>query len=72
MKQVFHRPKVVVMWDLTILSFFYQKHIGQMFKNEVKIKDLPPIELPRKAVPSSLDEQDNIGLVELFTPAKVS
>ncbi|XP_048586342.1 exportin-5 isoform X3 [Nematostella vectensis] len=47
------------------------KHIGQMFKNEIKIKDLPSIPVPPKSVPLSLGELDGaMGLTDLFDPKK--
>jgi len=41
-----------------------------LFKNEIKIKDLPPIEIRVKPEPAGTD--DLTGLSELFDPSKSS
>ena len=47
-----------------------QKPIGELFKNEIKIKDLPPITILVKPEPTGTD--DLTGLAELFDPSKSS
>ncbi|KAK3730363.1 hypothetical protein QZH41_014841 [Actinostola sp. cb2023] len=44
-----------------------EKHLGELFKDEIKIKDLPAIKLPKK--PSAIvDDEQSLGLAELFDP----
>ena len=47
-----------------------QKHIGELFKNEIKIKDLPPIKIRVKPEPKGTE--DLAGLAELFDPSRSS
>lgn len=47
-----------------------QKPIGELFKNEIKIKDLPAIKIRVKPEPPGTD--DLTGLAELFDPSKSS
>ena len=49
--------------------FDFQKNVAELFKNEIKIKDLPPIKINRtKPQP----KEDLSGLTELFDPDKSS
>lgn len=43
-----------------------------MFKDEIKIKDLPALRLPSKSRDSSQEEENNLGLADLFDPKKAS
>lgn len=47
----------------------FQKNVAELFKNEIKIKDLPPIIINR-AKPDP--PEDFTGLTELFDPDKSS
>lgn len=53
-----------------IVSGIVGKHIGEMFRNEIKIKDLPPIKIKTK--PESKGYEDPTGLADLFDPSKSS
>ena len=47
----------------------FQCHIGQQFKQEVHIKNLPPMFRPQKAKATPVcDEPGDIGLCALFVP----
>ena len=52
-----------------VMPFLFQKNIAELFKNEIKIKDLPPLKINRnKPEP----KEDLTGLTELFDPEKSS
>jgi hypothetical protein len=39
-----------------------------MFKDEIKIKDLPAIQFPSKSRESLQEQEGSLGLAELFDP----
>ncbi|RMX35484.1 hypothetical protein pdam_00003840 [Pocillopora damicornis] len=53
-----------------IVSGIVGKHIGELFKNEIRIKDLPPIKIKPKPEPKGYE--DPTGLADLFDPSKTS
>ncbi|KAJ7365547.1 Exportin-5 [Desmophyllum pertusum] len=53
-----------------LVSGVVGKHVGELFKNEITIKDLPPIKIQVKPEPKGTD--DLTGLTELFDPSRSS
>ena len=56
--------------ECCVYSFHLQKNIGQQFKKEMQIKDLPPMmkRIREKMPPLDESESKDIGLCKLFVP----
>eukprot|EP00058_Branchiostoma_floridae_P024767 XP_002610257.1 hypothetical protein BRAFLDRAFT_92978 [Branchiostoma floridae] len=56
----------------TLVGLGFQKHVGQQFKKDVNIPNLPPLFKPPKPSKPSLDQSDtnDLGIASLFDPNK--